>query len=237
MPAAEKQTCCAGRKTTVLLAMIGLLIGTGCTQKKVEETYLVRVKTQSVSTAEFNQAVGAAIIETFGGDRDIDIATMNDLRMRVIKQLSEEMMIVAYATDKGIDVTEEELDRAVAVIKADYPDNTFEETLLENAVSFQFWRKQMATRLLIDKVIAKELIQTVQISDEDISGYYKENFPQGLPAGEDVEAINQRVVTHLRRLKAESAYQDWVVGLREAYVIEINDLAWKDLIREAHSAH
>jgi hypothetical protein len=235
MPAAEKRIC-AGRGAVVLLTVVGLMLWTGCTQKKTEDPYLVRVKSQSLTCAEFKQAVATAIIEAFGGDRDIDLETLNDLRMRVMKQVSEEMMIAAYAADHDIKITEEELAQAVAAIKADYPDDTFEETLLENAVSFQFWRKQLATRLLIDKVIAKELVNPVQISAEDITGYYQANYPQGLPAEENEEDINRRIVTHLRRQKAEVSYHRWIEGLRQAYPTEVDSKSWKEMMSEEYSA-
>jgi hypothetical protein len=221
-------------KITVLVAVAALMMGTGCTKKKVEEPYLIRVKSQTLTTTEFKQAVGAALVEAFGGDRNIDLPTLNDLRMRVMKQVSEEMMIAAFAAERGIAVSDEELEQAVAAVKADYPDDTFEETLLENAVSFQFWRKQLASRLLIDKVIAQELIQPVQIEADDIAQYFKANYPGGIPKDEDSDAINQRIIIHLRRQKAESSYQEWIDGLRSLYPIEVDSDAWKGLIMEEY---
>jgi hypothetical protein len=233
MRAAGERSCWFGR-IAVMLAAAGMMMWTGCTKKNVEETYLIRVKSQSLSTGEFRQAVGAALVEAFGGERNIDLAALNELRMRVLKQSSEELMIAAFAADRGITVSEAELDQAVAAVKADYPDDTFEETLLENAVSFQFWQKQMAARLLIEKVIAQELIELVQINTEDIAEYYRSNFPNGIPPDDDPEEINHRIVIHLRRQKAESSYQEWIDGLRPLYPLEIDSNSWKEIITEEH---
>ncbi|RJQ70724.1 MAG: hypothetical protein C4519_20620 [Desulfobacteraceae bacterium] len=234
IPATENRSCSKKRIITVALALVGLLIWTGCTRKKAEEEYLIRVRSHALGLAEFHQAVEAAGEEAFAGDRNVEPAALNDLRMRILNQLTEELMIIAFAADHRIKITDEELDSAVNVIKADYPDATFEETLLENAVSFQFWRNQLATRLLIEKVIAKELIGPVQITTDDIAQYYHTNYPQGVPAGENADDINRRIVTHLRRQKAESAYKEWIEKLRQSYPVEINRQVWNKLIGETH---
>lgn len=218
------------RMTVGLLTLSGLLIWMGCTQNKSEQAYLVRVRNFKIPLSEFNQAVKAAGEEDFAEDQNIEPAALNDLRLRVLNQMSEELMITAFAADHGISITDKEIDKAVNAVKADYPDNTFEETLLENAISFPFWRKQLATRLLVEKVIDKELISPVQITDEDIAQYYKSNYPQGLPEGENAQDINKRIVTHLRRQKAEAAYKEWIDGLRKSYPVDVNHRMWNNLI-------
>jgi hypothetical protein len=216
------------------LAFSGLLIWMGCTKKDTGQAYLIRVRTFKVTLSEFNQAVKAAGEEDFAEDQDVEPADLNDLRARVLNQLSEELMITAFAADHGITITDKEIDAAVNAVKSDYPDNTFEETLLENAISFPFWRKQMATRLLVDKVIDKELINPVQITDDDIAKYYKSNYPQGLPKGENAQDVNKRIVKSLRRQKAEAAYKEWIDGLRKSYPVEVNQRIWNNLIGVSH---
>lgn len=213
-----------------LIIFAGLAAGLGCSRKKTEEDYLLRVRNLVLTVSEFNQAVEAAGEEAFPGEESIDPEALNDLRMRVLNQSTEELTIAAFAANKGIQVTDDELEKAVAEIKSDYPDNTFEETLLENAVSFQYWKKKLALRLLVEKVIAKELVDQVQISSEDIAAYYKANYAQGVPEGESEDEINQRIVNHLRQQKAEAAYKDWVETLRQAYPVEINHQVWDRLI-------
>lgn len=216
----------------LMIVMILPALG-GCTRKKVEEEYLLRVRGLSMTPSEFNQAVKAVSEEAFPGEQNVAPAVLNDLRMRVLTQITEELMIGAYAADQGIQVSDEELDKAVADIKADYPDNTFEETLLENAISFQFWRNQLATRLLVEKVIAKELILPVQITSEDIAEYIKANYPDGVPKDENPNEFNQKIVKHLRQQKAELGYKEWIDGLRQRYPVEINRLAWDRMVGEA----
>jgi hypothetical protein len=183
-----------------------------------------------VTVAEFKRAVEAAGEEAFPGEEAISPSAMNDLRVRILNQLTDELIITQHAKQLGIHVTNEELEGSIAKVKADYPDDTFEKTLLENAVSFQSWKKEMATRLLIDKVIDKELVDRVEITSQDISKYFQAHYPDGVPEGEDADQINKRIVQHLRQQKAEKIYQPWIENLRKAFPVDVHEQRWNRLM-------
>lgn len=206
----------------------------GCSRNKVEEGYLLRCGDLDLSISDFNQSVKAASEEAFPGEENIELKLLNDLRIRVLNQSMEEMVITAFAVDQGIKVSDTELEKAIADIQVDYPGDTFEQTLLENAISFELWKKKLAVRLLVQKVIASELINQVQITDEDIETYYKENYSQGTPKDENSDHVDQRIVTHLRQIKAEKAYKDWLELIREKYPVTVNHEVWEKLITKSY---
>jgi hypothetical protein len=203
----------------------------GCGRKNAGDDVLLQVGSQSIRLSEFQRDVEAAAEEAFPGERDPNPDSLNDLRMRVLNQLTEELIICEYAEGLGLKVTETELDAAVGEIKSDYPDQTFEETLLENAVSFQVWRQKLARRLLVEKVITKELVDRVEITTEDVAEYYKTHYAKGLPADQSEQELNMKIVTHLRQQKAEKMYQGWIDGLRKSYPVSVNQKQWDVLIR------
>jgi hypothetical protein len=205
----------------------------GCYQKNTEEDYLIRAGDAKIMVAEYERAFDLASEEAFSGDDGIDIQQINDLRMRVLNQLTEELVIAQRAKALGLSISENELEKAVALIKADYPDDTFESTLLENAISFAEWKKKLATRILIEKVIEKELVDKVQITADDVTAYYRRHFSKGAP--EDADNIRLRIVTHLRRQKAEEDYRSWMEGLRQTYPAEINQERWNQLMLKANT--
>jgi hypothetical protein len=213
-----------------LLLLAGVLCLCTCSSDSQEDAYLIRVGTSTVTVAEFKRAVEASAEEVFPGEQTIDAGALNDLRVRVLKQLSEELIIAERAKQLNIHVTDQELEAAIAAVKADYPDDTFEKTLLENAVSYQAWKKKMATRLLMDKVINKELVDNVQITEEDVSAYFQKHFPEGLPQDEDADQINERIVQHLRQQKAEALYQGWIEKLKAAFPVDVDQKLWKRLV-------
>lgn len=216
---------------------ITLLACWGCSRQPNQDAFLIRVGSQTITVAEFRQAVEMAGEDAFAGDGRTDSQDYKDLRIRVLNQLTEELVILEKANTLGLAVTEAEVNQAVDQIKADYPDNTFEETLLENAVSFAIWRKRLAARLLIEKAIATELVDQVVIRPEDVAEYYQAHYSGGTPAEALSEEVNKRIVTHLRRQKAEEMYKAWIEDLRAAYPAEINQKQWERLNKEQENVH
>ena len=140
------------------------------------------------------------------------------------------MILLERADEIGISVTDIELEKAVAAIKSDYPSGEFENTLLEFAVSYETWESRLKTRLIMEKVIEKELENRITITPEDIAAYYKKNFQgkkgesESTPASGD---INEIIVKQLRRETAEERYKTWIEDLKTNYKIEINNEQWE----------
>lgn len=201
-----------------------------CSQKPQDDDYLIRVGSSTITVAEFKRAVDATSEEAFPGDQDIDPSVLSDLRVRVLNQLTDELIIIERAAALGIHVSDQELESSIEAVKADYPDDTFEKTLLENAVSFQAWKQKLATRLLIDKVIAKELVDKVEITSKDVAIYFQNHFPKGIPEGEDADQFNKRIVQHLRQQKAEALYHGWIESLRKTFPVEVHQQRWNRLV-------
>jgi len=154
---------------------------------------------------------------------------LRDAQVRLLNQLTVELLMLERAKELEISVTDDELERAVSEIKSDYPEGEFEETLIEFAVSYDVWLNRLRTRLTMDKVVEAELKNRISISPEDISQYYKKNFegkeiePDSSQSSED---INEAIVKQLRHEKAERAYKTWIEELKTKYPININSEQW-----------
>ncbi len=214
-------------RSLLLISILAAL--SGCTSDAQDDAYLIRVGTSTITVAEFKRAVDASGEEAFPGEKEIGSSALSDLRMRVMTQLTEELIIAERAKQLNITVSDEELEKAIAAVKADYPDDTFEKTLLENAVSYQAWKQKMATRLLIDKVITKELVDNVRITSDDVAAYFQTHYPEGVPDGEDADQINKRIVQHLRHQKAEALYKSWIEDLRNQFPVDVHQQRWNRL--------
>ncbi len=196
------------------------------------DNYLIRVGDRVVTIVDFNRAfeiVKAAYSHNALQEPD----SCRGAKLRLLSQLIEETIILERAKELNIGISDSELEEAVAQIKRDYDDNAFEQILLEHAVSYHLWEKELERRLLIEKVVERELKKNVAITPEDISNYYENHYKghgrqSALSAGPDKADgdLNRIIVKQLRRKKAEEAYKPWIENLRKKYLIEINKKEW-----------
>ena len=211
--------------------MLIMLIGCADSESDVEDEYLIRLGNRSVTVIEFNEAFEITKIAHPHEIRDKP-DDLKKAQLLLINQMVIEMMVLERAEELGIELSEAEVEKAVAEIKSDYPEGVFEETMLEVAVSYETWVKRLKTRLIMEKAIDKELKDKIVITPEDISVYYEENFKgkqQASELNEDSGDINEAIIKILRRKKLEEAYSSWINELKSKYKIEINNAQWEKI--------
>ena len=213
--------------------VFSLFLWSGCGEKESDlgNEVLIRVGDRVVTILDFNEAF--EISKTaFGSGNSGQSDDLRKAQLRLLNELSVDMVLLERAQEIGVSVTKAELAKAVAEIKNDYPAGEFEKTLLEFAVSYKAWESRLKMRLIMEKVIDKDLKNRITITPEDIAAYYKNNFqgsrdePDSGPASAD---INEIIVNQLRRKKAEETYNAWVEELKTKYEIEINKELWKKI--------
>ncbi len=197
------------------------------------DEYLIQVGERQVSVSEFNKALEIAkaayphnIMQNPDDYRQVQI--------RLLNQMTEELVLLERAREINIDVSDEEVEQAVAAIKADYPDEqAFEQTLLEYAVSFEEWKNGLRTRLLMEKLVDIELKDQIVITPDEITRYYRENYGDDSMApgvNENSEGFNEMIVNHLRHNKTEKVYRSWIEKIQKRYTIKINQKEWDKIL-------
>jgi hypothetical protein len=209
---------------------------TGCSdlEQKQPDEYLIKVGDRIMTVAEFNKAFEIAKT-AYSYNAIQKPEAIREARLRLVQQMTEEMILLERAKEIGITVTASEVEKALADIKGDYPGNEFQNLLIENAVPYPTWEKGLKRRLLMEKVIAKDLGDQIHITPDDISKYYKAHLGDvtGTPDAEvtepetpEVKATEKEkqnaVAKMLRREKMENAYTSWMEALKKKYTVEIN---------------
>jgi len=224
-------------KSPKLFSLIGsillLFLFSACQQKETDlgKEVLIRVADRVMTVLDFNNAFEIAKIayEDNVKEQPEDI---RKAQIRLLNELTVEMVLLERAEELKISVTEDELEKAVSEIKSDYPEGEFEKTLLEFAVSYESWKDRLKNRLILEKVIEEELKNRVTIAPEDITEYYQKNYQdrgEESGAGQTSEDINEAIVKQLRRQKAENTYNSWIETLKRQYEIEINTVQWEKI--------
>jgi hypothetical protein len=205
----------------------------GCmdSESNLDHEPLIRVGDRILTVLDFNKAFEIAKTAYPHNLKD-EPEDYRNARLRLLNQLVVEMIILERAEELNLTISSEEINKAVSEIKSDYPEDTFEMVLLENAVSYESWQARLKNRLLMQKVVDNELKSQITITPEDIARYYEENYQATDADAESISAdkdINENIIKHLRQQKAEQAYKTWIKELKGKYSIEINDTQWERL--------
>ncbi len=198
----------------------------GCSdfEHKQRNEYFIKVGDRTITVADFNKAFEIAK-NAYPQNRIQRPDVNREVRFRLIQQLTEEMILLERAEELGITITDSQVEKALRDIKKDYPDNVFQEILLEYAIPYQSWKEGLKTRLLMEKVITQELGDKIEITHDDISKYYEEHFKDD-NTSPDVKAvskdINNIIIKILRKEKMEKAYASWIKKLKNKYAVKIN---------------
>lgn len=243
-----------GRTIIIQVCVLtAILLCQGCEkpEQKQEHNYLIRVEASYLTTDEFKKSLEIARIaypyEMFkssetgkenGPDSEIEIKALNEykkkqlkiMKTRLLSQLTERLILHERARELDISVTTAELEQEITRVKSSYPENEFEKSLLESAVSFELWKKQLNDRMLMEKVISKDLGDEIEITSEELAESYKRLVgDDSKPNADDRPEIEKRIAESIRAKKVEAAYADWIQNLKKRYDIVINQEKWKEI--------
>ena len=216
-----------------LAACLVSLLLSGCTRTATEpvDEYLVKVGNSTLTVSGFNEVF--EISKTAYSHSDImNPKVVADIKLRLLNQMIEEMILVEKAAAAGISISDREFEQEVQKIKADYPDGVFEEMLLEAAVSFEAWKKRLKTQLIARKFIQKELESKITITSEEVARYYAKHFPvdiKGSPEGKKQGITDEMILKMLKNQKAQEMYVEWIKENRRTVTIDINPRQWEKI--------
>jgi peptidyl-prolyl cis-trans isomerase SurA len=96
-------------------------------------------------------------------------------KLNVLDELINNQILVEHASHAGIAVSEAEVDNEVAKLQTPYSAEEFRKRLHDQGLEMDDLRKELRRNIIITKLINKEIVSNIKISDTDIAGYYERN--------------------------------------------------------------
>lgn len=130
------------------------------------------------------------------------------LRKGALDRLIDQTILQMEADRVGIEVSEEEIDRALDRLLGSYDEARLKVKLAERASSIDEWVESLKINLRIEKLIARELDDEIEISPEAAREYYessREEFkkPAGRFARQIVLTDETTAIDVLRQLRGK----------------------------------
>ncbi|PIE62928.1 MAG: hypothetical protein CSA25_02950 [Desulfobacter postgatei] len=222
----------------LMAAGIAILIGSGCTDPKKDQgkAYIIKAGTVEISPVDF-----ARELEVKQANYPYDIkdrpSEYNAMVLDLVSDLCDEAVLLAAASARGIDVSDKTLEAAVADFKKDYPEDSFEQILLERAVPYPVWKKRFKKDLVIQKLIMQDLVASQEIHPRDMIAFYDRFAGQAKALdNENLKMMDEKdLVYNLRIEKSQKVFGEWLQGLQARYPVHIGKPALRTFLITAET--
>ena len=211
------------------------MTGCGKSEKEVNNSFLIETSLIKISSSEFAEELDLKKA-AYPYDIKKNPSEYNEMVIHLVKILSEEIVLLSAAADKQIIVTDQEIDSAEKEFKKDYPEDSFEQILLENAISYPLWKERFKKNMIMEKLIDQELTQKIIITPEDIVEFYTNNNIKTTQKSDSnamvLNKINneKELITRLRLQMTQENYNKWIQDLYKIYPVEIKKDKLQDFL-------
>jgi len=149
--------------------IIALFQVQGCLKGKDRSSVVVAViNEEAVTYGEFNKELSYLLREApFGEEKP-----KAELKADLLNRLIERKLILQEAKNRGIAVTDEELDKRIAKIKMDYPGDTFDKMIVDKFVDYKEWKERLCGDYLVEKTIEQAIGSKLSVEEMEAREFY-----------------------------------------------------------------
>ena len=126
-----------------------------------------------------------------------DDKQIQKLRREFLDEMIDEKVMLHRAKELGIQVKNDELIKKIDEIKTDYSGKGF-SGLFKGKGEFQTWQEELRKRLILEKLIGREISAGISVSDDEARAYFESQ-----PAGSFEDSIHVSQIVLPDRDKAE----------------------------------
>jgi peptidyl-prolyl cis-trans isomerase SurA len=118
-------------------------------------------------------------------------------KLEVLDNLIIQDLLIAKAKELKIELPDSELDAAYLEARKNIPDDRFAEEMAKRNLTPADMREGLRHDLLVQKVLEREVVSKVTVSDQEVSAFFEANKAQ-FNRTEDAYRIAQIVITPVR---------------------------------------
>lgn len=96
-------------------------------------------------------------------------------KLNILAELINNQILVAHASRARVTVSEAEVDTKIKELQSPYSEEEFQTKLAEQGLDASNLRREVRQSLIINKLINKEIVSRLNITDDDIADYYERN--------------------------------------------------------------
>ncbi len=164
------------RGVTISLAVLaaGLLLGlSGCSRNGSQDPNVwAEVDGKTIRREQVERYYRSRIAE--GAEAGSPEQALS-FKLNILNELINNEILVARASRAGIAVSEAEVDTRVAELQSPYSKEEFQQKLEDQGLDPSSLRQEVRQSLIINKLVNKEVVSRITISDRQITDYFERN--------------------------------------------------------------
>lgn len=126
-------------------------------------------------------------LSKYSGKVSEDKEKVSALKKDLLERMIEQKLLFTLARNAGITVDENEQALANKEFKSRYTEATFQKMLELKGIKYDEWKRDRREELMGDKLVQKEVISKIEISEADINKYYRSHKKEFMH-GDEVHA-------------------------------------------------
>jgi len=155
------------------MLLAGLAALTSCQPRSASERTLVaKVDGQPIYRDQVERVYRSR--QSAGPDSNSPEEAMS-FKLNVLDELINNQILVEHASHAGITVSEAEVDNKVAELQSPYSAEEFRKRIRDQGLEMEDLRKELHQTIIITKLLNKEIVSNIKVSDADIAAYYERN--------------------------------------------------------------
>jgi parvulin-like peptidyl-prolyl isomerase len=128
----------------------------------------------SITPGEYEKAL-AEEMALAQGEKSLTAEEKNSLKEAVLDNLIREKIMLQRARDLSLAVDVAELAGRIEEIKKDYGAERFGELFGVGRIDYAVWKEALRERMLIEKLIARDVSAKIEVTDEDAQRHFNAN--------------------------------------------------------------
>ena len=113
--------------------------------------------------------------QTAGSTQPLSEEQATGLRLSILENLIDNQILMHRAGKLGLLATDEEVERRLKELKTPNSDEEFAKRLQERNLTVDDVKREIRRSLTADKVVNREIVSKINITDQDIAAYYNQH--------------------------------------------------------------
>ncbi len=177
------------------IGIIAVLLAGGCQTKQAPTADVwAMVNGKEIRRDEVEKAYRGVVEPESKPTSDEEILS---LKLNILDQLILSEILLERARTLGVEASDGEVEDKFTERKSPYTEEEFQRQLDESGLTVDDVKRELRRQLSIQKLINREVVSKITVSDQDITNYYNENRDQ-FNITEALYRIAQIVVTPVR---------------------------------------